>query len=84
MPLLRTKYPRQNERSAIGSLGHGGGGAGRKPVALAAGSAGEGGRTARDSPATGLWAWLGVESAGKGTQRHGRAAAAGSPARLEE
>jgi hypothetical protein len=28
MPLLRTKHPRQNERNAIGSLGHGGGGGG--------------------------------------------------------
>jgi hypothetical protein len=31
------------------------------------------GRTTRDSTATGLWAWLGVESAGEGAQRHGRA-----------
>jgi hypothetical protein len=67
MRLLRTKHPRQNERNAIGSLGHGGGGAGQNQT-------GKVGRTTRDSPATGLWAWLGVEGAGEG----GSAAPSGS------
>jgi hypothetical protein len=53
MPLLRTKHPRQNERNAIGSLGHGGGGAGQNPVAPVAGSAEEGGED--DLGLTGNW-----------------------------
>jgi hypothetical protein len=42
-----------------------------------------GGETTRDSPALGLWAWLGAEGAGESTPRHSRAVAAGSstPAR---
>jgi hypothetical protein len=43
MPLLRTKHPRQKERNAIGSLGHGGAGSDQNPATPAAGSAGEGG-----------------------------------------
>jgi hypothetical protein len=43
MPLLRTKHLRQSDRTAIGSLGHGCGGAGRNPAAPAAGLAEEGG-----------------------------------------
>jgi hypothetical protein len=38
------------------------------------------GKTTRDSPALGLWAWLGAKGAGEDTPRHSRAAAAGSSA----
>jgi hypothetical protein len=74
VPLLHSKHPRQNERKAIGSLGHGGGGSG-------GGVDRErwGGRLGTDPRSVRGLGW-GRGTAGEGAQRHSQAVATGSSA----